>query len=66
VDRVIPAFISDDADVVAVLNDAREQLKSRTFTPLPVRERMIPKPGKRGQFRRLGIPTEAAYCRIVQ
>ena len=64
VDRVIPAFISDDADVVAFLSDAREQLKSRTFTPLPVRERMIPKPGKRGQFRRLGIPS--AMDRLVQ
>ena len=64
VDRVIPAFISDDADIVAFLGDAREQLKSRTFTPLPVRERMIPKPGKRGQFRRLGIPS--AMDRLVQ
>ena len=64
VDRVIPAFISDDADVLAFLSDAREQLKSRTFTPLPVRERMIPKPGKRGQFRRLGIPS--AMDRLVQ
>ncbi len=64
VDRVIPAFISDDADVVAFLGSAREQLKSRTFTPLPVRERMIPKPGQRGQFRRLGIPS--AMDRLVQ
>jgi RNA-directed DNA polymerase len=64
VDRVIPAFIAEDADVVAFLSAAREQLKSRTFTPLPVRERMIPKPGKRGEFRRLGIP--AAMDRLVQ
>ncbi len=64
VDRVVPAFISGDADVQAFLSDARERLKSRTFTPLPVRERMIPKPGKRGQFRRLGIPS--AMDRLVQ
>ena len=64
VDRVVPAFICDDADVVAFLSDARVRLKSRTFTPLPVRERMIPKPGKRGQFRRLGIPS--AMDRLVQ
>jgi len=64
VDRVIPAFISDDADVQTFLNDTREQLKMRTFTPLPVRERMIPKPGKRGEFRRLGIPS--AMDRLVQ
>lgn len=60
IDLVIPAFISDDADVVAFLNDTREQLKSRTFTPLPVRERMIPKSGKQGQFRRVAIPTDPA------
>lgn len=64
VDRVIPAFISDDADIVAFLGEAREVLKTRTFVPLPVRERMIPKPGKRGQFRRLGIPS--AMDRLVQ
>jgi RNA-directed DNA polymerase len=64
VDRVIPAFISDDADIVAFLDEAREQLKSRTFAPLPVRERMIPKPGRPGQFRRLGIPS--AMDRLVQ
>jgi len=64
IDRVIPAFISDDADVVAFLSDAGEHLKSRTFTPLPVRERMIPKPGQRGQFRRLGIPS--AMDRLAQ
>jgi len=60
VDRVIPAFISDDADIVAFMADARQQLKSRIFTPLPVRERMIPKTGQPGKFRRLGIPTGTA------
>ena len=38
------------------------QLKARRFRPLPVRERMIPKPG--GKLRRLGIPTVAD--RVVQ
>ena len=64
VDRVIPAFIADDADIVAFLRNTREQLKARTFTPLPVRERMIPKPGSGGKLRRLGIPT--AMDRLVQ
>ncbi|MGH3812843.1 MAG: group II intron reverse transcriptase/maturase [Pseudonocardiaceae bacterium] len=64
VDRVIPAFICDDADIVAFLTSAREQLKSRTFAPLPVRERRIPKTGQPGKFRRLGIP--AAMDRLVQ
>ena len=60
VDRVIPAFIADDADIVAFLGNTREQLKARMFTPLPARERMIPKPGSGGKLRRLGIPTVAS------
>jgi len=34
----------------------REDLKARQFAPMPVRERMIPKPGS-SKRRRLGIPT---------
>lgn len=41
----------------------RDDLKARQFTPLPVRERMIPKPGS-SKRRRLGIPT--ARDRTVQ
>jgi RNA-directed DNA polymerase len=63
-DRVVPAFIASDADVTAFLTDAREQLKSRTFAPLPARERLIPKAGSPGKFRRLGIPT--ALDRLAQ
>src|SRR5829696_4315631 len=40
----------------------RAELKARTFRPLPVRERLIPKPG--GSKRRLGIPTMTD--RVVQ
>jgi RNA-directed DNA polymerase len=40
------------------LDELRSQLKDRSFGPLPVRERMIPKAG--GKLRRLGIATEAA------
>jgi RNA-directed DNA polymerase len=64
VDRVIPAFIFDDADIVAFLGETRQQLRSRTFTPLPVRERLIPKGGQPGKYRRLGIPS--AMDRLVQ
>jgi RNA-directed DNA polymerase len=64
VDRVIPRFISEGADIVAFLSDVREQLKSGAFAPLPVRERLIPKAGQPGKFRRLGIPT--AMDRLVQ
>jgi RNA-directed DNA polymerase len=44
------------------LDELRLQLKDRSFGPLPVRERMIPKAD--GKLRRLGIPTVAD--RVVQ
>lgn len=47
----------------AFLNQVREQLRARTFQPLPVRERLIPKPGT-SKKRRLGIPVLAD--RVVQ
>ncbi len=40
----------------------RDDLKARRFQPLPVKERMIPKPN--GKRRRLGIPT--TRDRVVQ
>ena len=50
--------------VPGFLDDLRAQLKSGTFRPLPVRERMIPKPGGSGKLRKLGIPCIAD--RVVQ
>ena len=47
----------------AFLAELRADLKARRFAPLPVRERMIPKPGGRKR-RRLGIPT--VRDRVVQ
>ena len=48
---------------MAFLGEVRAALRSGTFTPLPVKERMIPKPGTRTR-RRLGIPT--VTDRVVQ
>jgi RNA-directed DNA polymerase len=59
VDGVSPRSIIADGDVAGFLADARAQVKSHVFAPLPVRERLIPK-GSPGKFRSLGIPTEAA------
>jgi len=42
----------------AFLAELHAELKARRFAPVPVRERLIPKPG--GNQRRLGIPTVAA------
>ena len=41
----------------------RSALKDRSFRPLPVRERTIPKPG--GRLRKLGIPTGIANCAVA-
>jgi RNA-directed DNA polymerase len=63
VDGKTAAFVEERIGVEDFLAELRQQLKSRSFRPLPVRERMIPKPGSRKR-RRLGIPTIAD--RVVQ
>jgi RNA-directed DNA polymerase len=63
VDGMTAAFVGERIGVECFLAGLREQLKARTFRPLPVRERMIPKSGSRKR-RRLGIPTVAD--RVVQ
>jgi RNA-directed DNA polymerase len=62
VDRYTVREITERVGVEAFLAELRAQLKARTYRPLPVRERMIPKPG--GKLRKLGIPTVAD--RVVQ
>jgi RNA-directed DNA polymerase len=61
VDGVTPRSIVVGAE--EFLSGLRADLKARRFSPLPVRERMIPKPGTTKR-RRLGIPT--ARDRTVQ
>jgi RNA-directed DNA polymerase len=46
------------------LTELRDDFKARSFQPLPVRRRAIPKAG--GKVRYLGIATVLAYCRVVQ
>lgn len=43
--------------VADFLDDIRQDLRRGDYRPQPVRQRLIPKPGKPGQFRPLGIPT---------
>ena len=64
IDGVTAAEIEEAMGVPGFLDDLRVQLKAGTFTPLPVRERTIPKPGGSGKVRKLGIPTIAD--RVVQ
>jgi RNA-directed DNA polymerase len=39
-----------------------KELKGAAYTPQPVRQKMIPKPGQPGKVRPLGIPTIYSYC----
>jgi RNA-directed DNA polymerase len=52
VDGVVPRSIVFGAE--ELLGGLRDDLKARRFSPMPVRERMIPKAN--GKLRRLGIP----------
>ncbi|MFI5635733.1 group II intron reverse transcriptase/maturase [Streptomyces sp. NPDC051664] len=62
VDGKTARYIEAAQGVEVFLDKLRSQVKDRSFTPVPVRERMIPKAN--GKLRRLGIPTVAD--RVVQ
>src|SRR6478752_1379469 len=62
VDRRTASSIAAADGVEVFLDALRSAIKDRSFCPLPVRERMIPKAG--GKLRRLGIPT--VTDRVVQ
>jgi hypothetical protein len=62
VDGKTARYIESVQGAGVFLGQLRRQLKERSFRPVPVRERMIPKAN--GKMRRLGIPTVAD--RVVQ
>ena len=64
VDGITAAWAGQQVGVPGFLDDLRAALKDGSFRPLPVRERLIPKPGGSGKLRRLGIP--AIADRVVQ
>ena len=61
VDGIVPRYVAPE-DVTGMLAEIRRQVKTGEFTPLPVRQRIIPKGN--GKTRSLGIPTMTD--RIVQ
>jgi RNA-directed DNA polymerase len=65
VDGVTAAWVEETVGVPGFLEDLRAALKDGSFRPLPVRERLIPKPGGSGKLRKLGIPTVTAYCAVA-
>jgi RNA-directed DNA polymerase len=58
VDKATAARIETWIGVEVFLGQIRDSLKSGGFTPVEVRQVMIPKAN--GKLRKLGIPTEAA------
>jgi RNA-directed DNA polymerase len=63
-DKVTVRDITRGPGVMSFLTRARRELRSGEYRPRPVRRIMIPKPGKAGKFRPLGIPT--VKDRVVQ
>jgi len=60
VDGLTAESIAERTGVGVFLDELRASIRDRSFRPLPVRERMIPKSG--GKLRRLGIATDDSYC----
>jgi RNA-directed DNA polymerase len=70
IDGMTVADVERAVGIPGFLEDLRASLKQGTYRPLPVRQRMIPKPGGSGKLRKLGIPTIAdrvvqAACKLV-
>ena len=63
-DKVTVRDISKGPGVMSFITEVRRELRSGAYRPQPVRRIMIPKPGRAGQFRPLGIPT--VKDRVVQ
>jgi group II intron reverse transcriptase/maturase len=63
-DKVTVKDITRGPGVMSFLTRVRRELRTGEYRPRPVRRIMIPKPGKPGKFRPLGIPT--VKDRVVQ
>jgi RNA-directed DNA polymerase len=64
VDGQTARYIEQVLGIETFLDALREELRSGSFRPLPVKERLIPKRGGTKKFRRLGVP--ALRDRVVQ
>lgn len=64
VDGLTVRRVEQRIGVERFLDELRQRLRNGDYRPMPVRRVMIPKRGKPGQFRPLGVPTVAD--RVVQ
>jgi len=64
VDGLTVRRIEQRVGIFRFLDELRENLQTGQYSPSPVRQVLIPKRGKPGQFRPLGVPTVAD--RVVQ
>jgi RNA-directed DNA polymerase len=64
VDGMTVRLVEERIGVPGFLDDLRAALKDGSFRPLPVRERLIPKPGGPGKLGKPGIPAVAG--KVVQ
>ncbi len=60
----VAKIAAGDGGVSLFLDGLREALRNSSYRPSPARRKWIPKPGRPGKFRPLGIPTVAD--RVVQ
>ena len=60
----VAKIAAGDGGVPLFLDELREGLRNGSYRPSPARRKWIPKPGRPGKFRPLGIPTVAD--RVVQ
>ena len=56
----------EEAGARVFLEELAVELRSGAYRPSPLRRVHIPKPGRPGQTRPLGIPTVTSYRRVVQ
>jgi RNA-directed DNA polymerase len=62
IDGITVASICSTTGAEAFLARLRDDLRKGRHQPSPSRRKLIPKPGKPGAYRPLGIPTLTAYC----
>lgn len=69
IDKMTAKKIVEKIGTDVFIKNLREKLRAQAYEPAPVRRKLIPKPGKRGQYRGLGIPTiedRVVQCAIKQ